>query len=375
MENLLVKHEPMNIKVLIEQLLYSRADEESLLKKLLLLPLSLLSLVYLFLVQSRRSLYNGGVLKMYSLPCRVISIGNITLGGTGKTPTVIYLAGLFKDKGMHPVVLSRGYKAKSSAATAVVSDGATTFMDPQEAGDEPFLLSQTLPGVPVIIGPNRALSGRFACEQFSPGVVILDDGFQHQRIKRDVDIVLIDRYHGFGNGHLLPRGILREPLSALGRAHIVLLTKQSERETDDHLKQQIRRYNPAAPIFQGYYTVKSVKTLNEQKDVQLDLLKGKKVLALSGIGNPNYFSFLLKQSGMLVTEEWILPDHHDYTEKDTRRARDFLSGVDYIVTTAKDSCKMDRELFCDLPILILDVVLQVDEEQHFIDTLFRLLRD
>jgi tetraacyldisaccharide 4'-kinase len=363
----------MNIKVLVERLLYSRTAEESLLKKLFLLPLSLLSFVYHFLVQSRQALYNGGILKIHSLPCRVISIGNITLGGTGKTPTVIYLAGLFKDKGIHPVVLSRGYKAKSSAATAVVSDGTTTFMNPQEAGDEPFLLSQALPGVPVIIGPDRTLSGRFACKQFSPGVVILDDGFQHQRINRDVDIVLIDRHHGFGNGYLLPRGILREPLSALGRAHIVLLTKQSENETDDHLRQQIRRRNPSVPIFQAYYAVNSVKTFDEQQDVPLDFLKGKKVLALSGIGNPHYFSFLLNQSGMLVTEEWILPDHHDYSEKDTHRARDFLSRVDYIVTTTKDSCKMDTELFHDLPILILDVVLHIDEEQHFKDSLFKLI--
>jgi tetraacyldisaccharide 4'-kinase len=363
----------MNIKVIIEQLLYSRADEESLLKKLFLLPLSLLSFVYRFLVQSRQTLYNGGILKRDSLPCKVISIGNITLGGTGKTPTVIYLAGLFKNKGVQPVVLSRGYKGKSLAATAVVSDGTTTFMDPQEAGDEPFLLSQALPGVPVIIGPNRALSGHFACEQFSPGVVILDDGFQHQRIKRDVDIVLIDRHHGFGNGYLLPRGILREPLSALGRAHIVLLTKHSERKTDDLLKHQIRRHNPAAPIFKASYGVNSVKTFNEQQEVQLDLLKGKKVLALSGIGNPHYFSFILKQTGMLVTDEWILPDHHNYTEKDTRKALDFLSGVDYIITTAKDSCKMDRKLFHDLPILILEVALQIDEEEYFKDTLFKLI--
>lgn len=363
----------MNIKVFFEQLPYSRADEESLLKKLLLIPLTLLSLLYHFLVQSRQTLYKGGILKMHSLPCRVLSIGNITLGGTGKTPTVIYLAALFRDKGIQPVVLSRGYKAKSTAASAVVSDGATTFMDPQEAGDEPFLLSQALPGVPVIIGPNRALSGRFACEHFSPEVLILDDGFQHQRLKRNVDIVLIDRHHGFGNGYLLPRGILREPLSALSRAHIVLLTKQSEGDTDDQLTQQIRRYNPAVPIFQAHFVVNSVKAFDERKDLRLDLLKGKKVLALSGIGNPHYFSFLLKQSGMLVTEEWILPDHHNYTEKDTHRARNFLSRVDYIVTTAKDSCKMDKKLFRDLPLLTLEVALQVDEEHHFKDILFKLI--
>ena len=363
----------MKIKVFVERLLYTPSSKESFFRKLLLFPLSLLSLLYRFIVQSRQTLYNRGILKTHHLPCRVISIGNITLGGTGKTPTAIYLAQLFQNKGIPPVVLSRGYKAQNSAATAVVSDGTTTFMDANKAGDEPFLLSQALPGVPVIIGADRAVSGHFACKEFSPEVVILDDGFQHQRIKRDVDIVLIDLHHGFGNGHLLPRGILREPVSSLSRASLFLLTKQMGSGSDEELKEQIRRFNPDAPIFHTHYKVCSVRNLTEQKEVPLNHLQGKKVLALSGIGNPHYFSFLLKQSGILVTEEWTLPDHHDYTEKDTARVRDYLSCVDYIVTTAKDSCKMNRKLFHDLPILTLEVVLQIDDEQHFKDTLFKLI--
>ena len=363
----------MNIKALVERLLYASPSGESFSRRLLLFPLTLASLIYCFLVRTRQDFYNSGILKSYRLPCRVISIGNITLGGTGKTPTAIYLAQLFQNKGIQPVVLSRGYKAKSSATTAVVSDGTTTLMDAREAGDEPFLLSQALPGIPVIIGPDRGVSGRFACEQFSPEAVILDDGFQHQRVKRDVDIVLIDLHHGFGNGYLLPRGILREPVSSLSRANLFLLTKQMGSGTDDQLKQQIRRCNPDAPIFHTHYAVRSVRNLNEQKEVPLDQLQGKKILALSGIGNPHYFSFLLQQSGMLVTEEWTLPDHHDYTEKDTSRARGYLTRVDYIITTAKDSCKMDRELFHDLPILTLEVVLQIDDEQRFKDTLFKLI--
>jgi len=363
----------MNMKAFVERLLYTPSSQESFLRKLLLLPLSLLSLIYRFIVQARQILYSRGVLKTHRLPCRVISIGNITLGGTGKTPTAIYLAHLFQNRGIQPVVLSRGYKAQSSAATAVVSDGTTTLMDAQGAGDEPFLLSQALPGVPVIIGADRTVSGRLACEEFFPEVVILDDGFQHQRIKRDVDIVLIDLHHGFGNGHLLPRGILREPVSALSRANIFLLTKQMGDGTDNQLKQQIRRHNPDAPIYHTRYAVDSFRTLNEQQEIQLNHLKGKKVLALSGIGNPHYFSFLLKQSGMLVTGEWTLPDHHHYTVDDIPKVREYLSDVDYIVTTAKDSCKMNRELFYDLPILTLEVVLQIDDEQHFKDTLFKLI--
>ena len=373
MESSLEETEPMNIKALVERLLYTCPSGESFSRRLFLYPFFLVSRIYCSLVRIRQSLYNRGILKSYRLPCPVISIGNITLGGTGKTPTVIYLAQLLRSRGIQPVILSRGYKAKNSATTAVVSDGTTTLMDALEAGDEPFLLSRALPGVPVIIGPNRAVSGRFACEQFSPEAVILDDGFQHQRVKRDIDIVLIDLHRRFGNGYLLPRGILREPVSSLSRAHLFLLTKQMENGADHEIKQQIRRYNPDAPFFYTHYAVRSVRTLLEQKEMHLNHLQGKKVLALSGIGNPHYFSFLLKQAGMLVTEEWTLPDHHDYTVKDTSRARDYLSRVDYIVTTAKDSCKMDRKLFHDLPILTLEVMLQIDNEQHFKDILFKLI--
>jgi len=363
----------MKIRAFFERTLYSLFSEESLYKRVLLFPLYLISFFYRLLMQSRHTLYQTGILKSYSLPCRVISIGNITVGGTGKTPTVIYLAQLFKEQGMRTAVLSRGYKGKSSKRVAVVSDGEQIFLNALDAGDEPHLLSKALPGVPIIIGRDRVLSGRYVTEHFSPEVVILDDGFQHLKLHRDVDILLIDLHYGFGNGHLLPRGILREPLIHLNRAHLFLLTKRTGVRDDQTVVNKIRSFKPDAQIFFARYQTKCVTTLKEEKEINLNQLKGKKGLALSGIANPHYFSYLLRQQGISVIEEWMLPDHHHYTSKDAKKLSEHLNRFDFIITTAKDSSKMDREIFKKLPILVLEIMLKVDDQQGFKKALFKLI--
>jgi len=363
----------MNIRSFVERTIYSSLSEESSYKRFLLFPLYLISLLYCFLIQLRHTLYKTGVFKSYSLPCRVVSIGNITMGGTGKTPTVIYLARLFKEHGLRTTVISRGYKAKSSEKVAVVSNGERILLNAQDAGDEPFLLSKALPGVPIIIGRDRVLSGRYAADRFSAEIVLLDDGFQCVRLKRDADILLIDLYYGFGNGHLLPRGILREPLIHLHRAHIFLLTKRTGRRDDQTIESKIISFKPDAQIFFASYEIKCVTTLKEEKEIDLNHLKGKKVLALSGIANPRYFSYLLRQHGMSVIEEWILPDHHCYTSKDARKVSGCLNCIDFIITTAKDSVKMDKEIFKRFPILVLEIMLKVHDEQRFKSALFKLI--
>lgn len=363
----------MTIKAFFERAIYASFSEESFYQRFFLFPLYLISFLYRFLIRLRHTLYKTGVLKSYSLPCRVISIGNITMGGTGKTPTVIYLAQLFKEQGLRTAVLSRGYKGKSSEKIAVVSDGEQILLSAQDAGDEPFLLSQTLPGIPIIIGKDRVLSGRHAIEHFSPEIVLLDDGFQHMKLKRDVDILLIDLYYGFGNGHLLPRGILRESLIHLNRAHLFLLTKITDGKDDHAIENTIISFKPGARIFFASYEVKCVTTLREEKKVDPNYLKGKRVLALSGIANPQYFSYLLRQQGMSVIEEWRMPDHYCYTSKDANKLREHLNHLDFIITTAKDSSKMDREIFKELPILTLEIMLKIHDEQGFKDVLFKLI--
>ncbi|MBW1824898.1 MAG: tetraacyldisaccharide 4'-kinase, partial [Deltaproteobacteria bacterium] len=233
----------MNIRNFFERKIYFSLSEESFIKRFLLFPLYLIALFYRLLIQLRHTSYKTGVLKSYSLPCLVISVGNVTMGGTGKTPMVIYLAQVFKEKGMKTAVLSRGYKGKSPEKVAMVSNGERILLNARDAGDEPFLLSKALPGIPVIIGRDRVLSGQYALEHFSPETILLDDGFQHLKLKRDVDILLIDLQYGFGNGHLLPRGILREPLNNLNRAHLFLLTKRTDSHDDKAIVEKIKSYN------------------------------------------------------------------------------------------------------------------------------------
>lgn len=363
----------MHIKTFFERKIYSPLSEENFFKRFLLFPLYLIALFYRLLIHSRHIFYKTGVLKSYSLPCWVISVGNITMGGTGKTPTVIYLAQLFKEKGVKTTVLSRGYKGKSSEKVAAVSNGERILLNARDAGDEPFLLSKALPGIPVIIGGDRVLSGHYALEHFSPEILLLDDGFQHLKLKRDVDILLIDFHYGFGNGHLLPRGILREPFHHLNRAHLFLLTKRTDSHDDKAIVEKIKSYNQEAQIFFASYEIKCITTLNEEKEIERSQLNGKRVLALSGIANPDYFSYLLRYHGMCVSEERRMSDHYYYTPHDASMLSEYLNRIDFIVTTAKDSVKMDKEVFKKLPILVLEIVLKIHDEVGFKKALLKLI--
>jgi len=365
----------MTLRLLIERLLYSSSPGEGFLKRVFLFPLYLISLLYGLIIRLRHTLYSNGLFQSSSLACRVVSVGNITLGGTGKTPTVIHLAQLFQSRGLKTVVLSRGYRSQSPGPVAVVSDGKRILLNAREAGDEPVLLAKALPGVPVIIGGHRVLSGRLAREQFSPDIIVLDDGFQHLQLKRDADIVLIDQGFGFGNGCLIPRGILREPLSALKRADIVILSKKMGENHNHTTEQVIAARNPRAPVFSARYAIKGLTALDGAPAADLRELKGKRVLALAGIGNPHYFTYLLRTHGIPVTEELILPDHHHYTAADARRLAAYLRRVDCIITTAKDGCKMEGESFKHLPILMLEVMLEIDGEQAFSDALFKCISE
>ena len=188
----------------------------------------LLSLPYGGAVRARNRLFDLGVLRQEKVGCPVVSVGNLTVGGTGKTPMVILLAGMLRDRGMRPAVLSRGYGGKSTSDVLVVSDGSQILAGPEEAGDEPVLIARRLKGIPVLAGAKRALTGRYARENFGVDVMVLDDGFQHRWIHRDLDIVLLDSRQPLGNGLLLPRGPLREPPSALERAGVVVFTRSED---------------------------------------------------------------------------------------------------------------------------------------------------
>ena len=194
----------------------------------MLFPLTMCSYLFKAIVLLRSFLYRKGIFKSHRLPCKVISIGNITVGGTGKTPVTCLIARYLKDAGCRVTVLSRGYRAQGGTEPLIVSDDKHVIAGPEIAGDEAVMLAHKLPGVPVLAGKNRFLLGQRAVHDFSAQAVLLDDGFQHYPLQRDLDIVLINARNPFGNGFLLPRGTLREPLSALSRAPLIVLTKVEE---------------------------------------------------------------------------------------------------------------------------------------------------
>lgn len=308
--------------------------------------LSLLSVFYGLLVRARLLLYGSGVLKKKRLPCRVVSVGNITVGGSGKTPVTMHLAELFKQAGLRVVILSRGYK-RAGRGVAVVSDGEKTLLGPEEAGDEPYLMASKLKGVPVIVGKDRVKSGALAVRDFSARVLILDDGFQHIRLERDFNILLVDPKPG--DSFLVPRGTLREPVSEAARADLFMV-KGGGGEGGEGEGTGLGKAFEAIVAGSG----KPVKSFSYRPAGCLDIkdgavkeagyINGKRVLALSGIAEPASFNETLARAGAVVADTLTYPDHHGYTPSDIdeiiNRARD--KGLDLVVTTEKDAVKLKK---------------------------------
>ncbi len=345
----------------IDRFLYQK--EKSFWEKGLLFPLYLLSLPYGGAVRARALFYSLGLLKTKTLHCPVISVGNITVGGTGKTPLVMALAKGLMAKGIAVAILSRGYK-RTKTSESVVSDGKTIFLSLEESGDEPFLMAKACPDTPVLVGKNRFVNGRIALQRFGAKGLILDDGYQHLSLNRDINILLIDSHIGFGDRHLLPRGILREPLSQLRRADLFLLTKAEDPWTYQPLEKEIYEIHPGAQVFHSHYEPVSLVGPQDEQE-ELNLLKGKKILALSGIAHPNDFSSILRKCGMKIVREAIFPDHHLYTNKDLSYIEEKIIGVDGIVTTEKDMVKLKALNIDHLPIRALRIEMKIWEEEAF----------
>jgi tetraacyldisaccharide 4'-kinase len=345
----------------IDKILYQK--EESIWKRIFLFPLYLLSIPYQWSVQTRVLFYDIRLLRIKRLPCPVISVGNITVGGTGKTALVMALARELMDRGVSVAILSRGYKRKKNSGP-LVSDGQNILLSSEESGDEPFLMARSLKDIPVLVGKDRFVNGKMAFQRFGVRGLLLDDGYQHLQLHRDLNILLIDSHTGFGNHHLLPRGILREPLSHLCRAHLVLLTKVENSKECRSLETEVREFYPSSPIFHIHYEPLGLIGPKEEWE-ELRSLQGKKVFALSGIANPNYFSSLLKKCGMEIVKEAVFPDHYLYTAKDLETLEKQGQGVDWFVTTEKDMVKLLKFNIGHLPIRALRIEVRIWEEEEF----------
>lgn len=333
--------------------------------RLVMLPLWLCSLAYRGLITARARLYRRGVLKTRQLPCRVVTVGNITVGGTGKTPTVIWLARAFAGTGLHTAVLSRGYGG-THRGPLIVSDKDDVRAGSREAGDEPFMMARTLPGVPVITGRDRFRGGMLACERFNPHALIMDDGFQHLRLRRDLDIVLINARNPFGCGHLLPRGILREPLSALRRARIIMLTKVHPHRDPDELQQRIAAINPDAAVFRSRYTPTGLLQTSTGRMLELETVRGRMAAGLCSIGDPGHFFGMLAAIGVSYSRPLVFPDHHRYGKSDMRLIAGRAAAADYLITTQKDIAKMNADMLQLPNLLVLQVQQTIDDHERFL---------
>lgn len=277
----------------------------------------------------------------------VISVGNIVLGGTGKTPAVEMIAHILKTWGCRVAILSRGYgrkPTKSSVSFGVVSDGKQILLGTEEGGDEPQLLSKNLPGVAVVVGKDRFQTGSFAIDKYRCDAIILDDGYQYSALGRDLDIVVINANCPFGNGYLLPRGSLREPKNNLKRANLFLLTHVDESTGLPDLKQELESINPNAPIIESIHSPMHLQEIATEKHLELRFLAGRDIFALSSIGHPQSFEKTLKNLGANVRDSFRFPDHHRYSLREIDRIRRLAQekGVETIVTTQKDAVRLER---------------------------------
>lgn len=352
----------------------------------------LLKHVYTAIVSLRNTCYTRGIFQARRLPCTVISVGNIVVGGTGKTPAVIAIAKQLQADGVRVAILLRGYKRQSREKITIVTDGEKRFCTAAESGDEADMMARLLPGIPIIVGRHRYAAGQLAITRFKSEVLLLDDGFQHRQLHRDVDIVTIDATRPFDTGQLLPVGTLREPVTALRRADMLLLTRtdsigrrdipvrspapigrrdipvptpETSKPGRALLREELSKLAPNIPILESVHRPTHLYRLHASGDLEqlpLNWLSGKRLLAVCGIGNPNAFVTTLNHYAPETVEPLAFPDHHAYTEADCQRIQRKMTqtGAICIVTTQKDEQKLAR--FADkLPIAVLAVTLVITD--------------
>lgn len=334
------------------------------------------SKLFLLAVITRRSLYNFRILRDSTLGVQVIAIGNLTVGGTGKTPVVEKFARELRDQGRNVAILSRGYRSKpvpvhrwflnkvllrdDTTPPRVVSDGRSLLLDSEMAGDEPYMLASNLKDVVVLVDKDRVKSGRYAIEKFGCDTLLLDDGFQYWKLRgRRQDIVLIDRQQPFGNERLLPRGTLREPPSHLARASTIFITKSDGNTAE--LRRRLAQVNPGAGIIECIHHPLYLEDVFTGQRLGIETLKGHKVASLSGIAQPESFEESLVKLGAELVYSKRFADHHRFSQQEIINVinRSKKRQADTIVTTQKDAVRFPKIDRRDLPIYFMRVEIKI----------------
>ncbi|MDD3886666.1 MAG: tetraacyldisaccharide 4'-kinase [Victivallaceae bacterium] len=333
---------------------------------------------YRMVTQCRIWMYDNRVIRNHALGCLVVSIGNLSCGGTGKTPVVEVFARTLSAQGRKVAILSRGYRSRKRSIwyklghmfrqpqmaipPKVVSDGHDLLLESDFAGDEPYMLASNLRDVAVLVDKDRVKSGIYAIDHFGSDVIILDDGFQYLMLKPHINIVLVDSTDPFGNGHVLPRGILREPISNIRRADYIFLTKSDGSPRLRHLKRFLRRHTSRAEIIECCHKPQYlVKMFSDGEQLPLTALKGTKVAALSAIARPESFEGFLEQLGAELVCKDHYADHHRYTRQEIL---DFINqakaaGADMVVTTEKDAVRIPHFDRCDVPMFYMRIQIDI----------------
>ena len=338
--------------------------------RFLLAILKGISCIFAAIVALRYFLYRVGLKRRHPLGIQVISIGNVTAGGTGKTPVTEIFARTLAAEGGKVAILSRGYRRKEApwwqrlftdviSPPLVVSDGKHVLLDSATGGDEPYMLASNLPGVAVVVDRDRVKAGRYAIKRLGCDTIILDDGFQYQKLKHSIEVVLVDSTNPFGNGNMLPRGILREPVRHLKRADIIFLTKC--RGDVSAVVQEIRKYNKTAEIVECTHAPKSLKDVWSREEFPLTWLEGKTTCTLSGIASPKGFENSLRHLGAKVVWCERYADHHSYDSSEILYAlnRTADMGADALVTTEKDAVRFPRLETSPVRCLYLRIAIEI----------------
>jgi len=330
---------------------------------------SLLAWLFGLMIRVRGLLYDHDILRSRKLPYPVICVGNLTFGGTGKTPLVAYLAVRLKESGYTPAVLSRGYKRKLGSSALLVSDGNQVLGTPKTCGDEPYLLARKLEGIVVAVGKNRFKAGQAVGKQPGRPVFILDDGFQHLKLDRNLDLLLIDGSRPLKNEALMPVGKLREPLSAMARADAIIVTREHLIADLPELVREIRGWNPTAPIFPFSHEIDEVYDLKNQMRRSLSEFRGQRMIALAAIGNPTQFLKDLELTGISVQDRFLYRDHHPFSQLELENVlkRCQESSAMGVITTQKDAVRLQGLRFEKDQVFVISIKAKTRDPASFLN--------
>ncbi|MBI5417751.1 tetraacyldisaccharide 4'-kinase [Candidatus Poribacteria bacterium] len=377
------------------------SEKKNLFDKIVLLFLEFFSWIYAVILFIHELLYKINFLKSTKLKIPVISIGNITMGGTGKTSMVITIARMLQKQQADIAILSRGYKGKLENKWGLVSDGNKTLLSAEEAGDEPVLIANKLPGVKVLVGKDRGQTGTFAQEKLNSKLIILDDGFQQKKLDVSVNIVLLDAVEVFGNYKLFPRGILRQPISTLEKSDIIIITNSnineygnlkdeilqslrsfrmtsrerchSERsEESAFILNELKKYASGAKIFSAEYHPIRIRNLADNSLIEIKNIRDKSILAVTGIAHPEYFKYTIEKLLNKGIKSLYYPDHYKFSKEDfkeiERKAKNFNSEI--ILITEKDAVKF---IPISIPVYVVEVEMKINDEAKFREALSEFL--